>query len=257
VDPIVLGFNFYKDEQQVQQIFQNLPLKLNYISFANFYENLTKKVPIEMIDEIWFLENFSRSEKRIEEVLKRGFDIFFSAIGILITVVLLPLIALAIKIDSPGPIFYTQKRVGKDGKIFNLYKFRTMKIDAEKEGPRWAEENDERVTKVGYFLRRTHLDELPQAISIFRGDLSLVGPRPERPEFTSILQKEIPYYNIRTLVKPGITGWAQLNFSYGNSIEDAKEKLQYDFYYIKNRSFFLDLGIILKTAKIVLFAKGQ
>jgi exopolysaccharide biosynthesis polyprenyl glycosylphosphotransferase len=251
VDSIALGFNFYKDEQHVQQIFQNLPLKLNYISFANFYENLTKKVPIEMIDEIWFLENFSRSEKRIEEMLKRGFDILFSVVGILITAVLFPFISLAIKIDSPGSIFYTQKRVGRDGKVFTLYKFRTMKADAEKTGPQWALPGDPRITRVGKILRAIYFDELPQFYNIFRGDISFVGPRPERPEFVAQLKKEIPYYEIRHLIKPGFTGWAQINYHYGASVEEAREKLRYDLYYIKNRNFFLDLGIILKTIRII------
>ena len=251
VNSVVLGFNFYKDEQRVQQIFQNLPLKLNYIGFANFYENLTKKVPIEMTDEVWFLENLSRSEKRIEEILKRGFDVFFSVIGLLVTVIFFPFIALAIKIDSPGSIFYTQKRVGKDGKVFTLYKFRTMKASAEKEGPQWAAPNDPRITSVGKILRPIYLDELPQFFNIFKGDISFVGPRPERPEFVAQLKKEIPYYEIRHLVKPGFTGWAQINYHYGASVEEAKEKLKYELYYIKNRSFFLDLSIVLKTIGII------
>jgi len=251
VNSIVLGFNFYKDEQRVQQIFQNLPLKLNYISLDNFYENLTKKVPIEMIDEVWFLENLSRSEKRTEEILKRGLDVFFSVIGLLVTVIFFPFIALAIKIDSPGSIFYTQKRVGKDGKVFTLYKFRTMKASAEKEGPQWAAPNDPRITSVGNILRPIYLDELPQFFNIFKGDISFVGPRPERPEFVAQLKKEIPYYEIRHLVKPGFTGWAQINYHYGASVEEAKEKLKYELYYIKNRSFFLDLSIVLKTIGII------
>ena len=251
VNSIVLGFNFYKNEQWVQQIFQNLPLKLNYISLDNFYENLTKKVPIEMIDKVWFLENLSRSEKRTEEILKRGLDVFFSVIGLLVTVIFFPFIALAIKIDSPGSIFYTQKRVGKDGKVFTLYKFRTMKASAEKEGPQWAAPNDPRITSVGKILRPIYLDELPQFFNIFKGDISFVGPRPERPEFVAQLKKEIPYYEIRHLVKPGFTGWAQINYHYGASVEEAKEKLKYELYYIKNRSFFLDLSIVLKTIGII------
>lgn len=251
VNTVVLGFNFYKDEQRVQQIFQNLPLKLNYFGFANFYENLTKKVPIGMIDEVWFLENLSRSERRIEEALKRGFDVFFSFIGLLITAFLFPFVTLAIKIDSPGSVFYRQKRVGKAGKIFTLYKFRTMKVEAEEKGPQWAVPEDPRVTVVGKVLRTTHIDEFPQFYNILKNDISFVGPRPERPEFVEKLKKEIPYYNIRHLIKPGFTGWAQINYHYGASVDEAKEKFQYDLYYIKNRSFFLDLAIILKTIKII------
>lgn len=251
VNSVVLGFDFYKDEQRVQQIFQNLPLKLNYIGFANFYENLTKKVPIEMTDEIWFLENLARSERRAEEILKRVFDIFFSFLGLLVTAILFPFVALAIKMDSPGPILYSQKRVGNEEKIFTLYKFRTMIANAEKQGPQWTTPNDARVTQVGKILRKIYLDEFPQFYNILRGDISFVGPRPERPEFVEQLKKEIPYYEIRHLVKPGFTGWAQINYRYGASVEDAKEKLRYDLYYIKNRSFLLDLGIILKTIRII------
>ena len=251
VNSIVFPLKFQMNEKLVQQIFANLPLKLNYISFPSFYESITKKVPLEAIDEIWFLENLSRGEKRIEEILKRTFDIFFSAIGLLITAILFPFIALAIKINSSGPIFYSQKRVGKDGKVFTLYKFRTMRADAEKTGPQWALPNDPRITRVGKVLRAIYLDEFPQFYNIFKGDISFVGPRPERPEFVNELKKEIPYYEIRHLIKPGFTGWAQINYHYGASVEEAKEKLQYELYYIKNHSFFLDLGIILKTIRII------
>jgi len=251
VNSAILDFNFYKDEQRVQQIFQNLPLKLNYISFADFYESLTKKVSIEAINEIWFLENLSRVERKIDEILKRGFDIFFSVIGLLITALFTPLIALAIKIDSPGPVFYTQKRVGKDGRIFTLYKFRTMKAGAEEIGPKWTLPNDPRITRVGRILRALYLDELPQLWSILKRDLSFVGPRPEEVELTKIFEKEIPFYSQRYLIRPGFTGWAQINFPASASIKEAKEKFQYDLYYIKNRSFFMDLGIILKTIRLI------
>ncbi|MBZ9569449.1 sugar transferase, partial [Patescibacteria group bacterium] len=184
-------------------------------------------------------------------VFKRGFDILFSLFGLLITAILFPFIALAIKIDSPSPMFYSQKRVGKDGKIFTIYKFRTMKAGAEKEGPRWASSDDPRITRVGKVLRAIYIDEFPQFYNILKGDISFVGPRPERPEFVKQLKKKIPYYGVRHLVKPGFTGWAQINYHYGASVEEAREKLQYDLYYIKNRSFFLDLGIILKTIKII------
>jgi len=251
VSSVVFALNSQRNEDLVKQIFSNLPLRLNFISFPSFYESITKKVPLKAIDEFWFLENLSRSEKRIEEILKRGFDVFFSVIGLLVTVIFFPFIALAIKIDSPGSIFYTQKRVGKDGKVFTLYKFRTMKASAEKEGPQWAAPNDPRITSVGKILRPIYLDELPQFFNIFKGDISFVGPRPERPEFVAQLKKEIPYYEIRHLVKPGFTGWAQINYHYGASVEEAKEKLKYELYYIKNRSFFLDLSIVLKTIGII------
>ena len=212
---------------------------------------MTKKIPLEAIDEIWFLENLSRAEKRIDEISKRVFDILFSLVGLLIIAILFPFIILFIKVDSQGPVFYAQKRMGKDGKIFTLYKFRTMIADAEKEGFQWALPNDHRITRAGKVLRTLHLDELLQFYNILKGDISFVGPRPERPEFVEQLKKEIPYYEIRHLIKPGLTGWAQINYHYGASVGEAKEKLQYELYYIKNRSFFLDLGIILKTIRII------
>lgn len=257
INSIVFASDIHTDKNLMQKVFSNLPLRLNYIDFADFYEKMTKKVPLDALNEVWFLENVSRSERGPAKTVKRIFDILFALIGLLVMALLFPFMFLAIKLDSPGPVFYSQRRTGRDGKNFNIYKFRTMVQNAEQRGPRWAGENDKRITRVGHFLRKTHLDELPQAVSVLKGSLSLVGPRPERPEFVSLLIKEIPYYNIRTVVKPGVTGWAQLNFSYGDSVEDAKEKLKYDLYYIKNRSFFLDLEILLKTAKIILFAEGQ
>ena len=206
---------------------------------------------LEAIDESWFLENFSRTEKRAEEAIKRIFDVFFSFIGLLMTAAFFPFIALAIKIDSQGPLFYAQKRVGKNGKSFIIYKFRTMKAKAEKNGPQWARPDDPRITRTGRVLRRLYLDEFPQFYNILKGDISFVGPRPERPEFVEQLRKEISYYEIRHLVKPGLTGWAQIKYHYGASVEETRKKLQYDFYYIKNRNFFLDMGIILKTIRVI------
>lgn len=209
-------------------------------------------IPLDRIDEVWVLENIEQREKKLYEIAKRGFDILFSLLGLLILLIIFPLIALMVKIDSPGPIFYSQKRVGKDGKIFTLYKFRTMKIGAEENGPQWVVANDHRINKIGKILRKTHIDELPQFYNIFKNDISFVGPRPERPEeLIKCLKKEIPFYHLRHLLKQGFTGWAQINYHYVASIEEAKERFQYDLYYIKNRSFFLDLAIILKTAKII------
>jgi lipopolysaccharide/colanic/teichoic acid biosynthesis glycosyltransferase len=156
-----------------------------------------------------------------------------------------------IKLTSRGSVIYKQQRIGKNGRVFILYKFRTMIPEAESDGPKWAEEQDERVTIIGRFLRRTHLDELPQLINVIKGDLSFVGPRPERPEFVEHLKKKIPYYEIRHLIKPGITGWAQINYKYASSIDDTYEKLQFDIYYIKKRSIVLDILILLKTIKTV------
>ena len=163
----------------------------------------------------------------------------------------------AIKLDSPGPVFYTQKRVGKDGEIFTIYKFRSMQYRAEEHGARWAEKKDPRVTRAGKLLRLTHIDELPQIWNIFKGEMSLVGPRPERPEFVELLEKELPYYFVRHTIKPGLTGWAQINYQYGASVEDAHNKLEYDLYYVKNMSLFLDLKILLRTIGVVLLKEGS
>ncbi|MBM3250621.1 MAG: exopolysaccharide biosynthesis polyprenyl glycosylphosphotransferase [Candidatus Nealsonbacteria bacterium] len=239
------------NEKIIQQIFSNLPLRMNYVSLAAFYEIIKKKVSLEVIDEIWFLENLARSERGVGEILKRGFDILFSVAGLLAVAVLFPFISLAIKLDSPGNIFYSQKRVGKDGKQFTLYKFRSMKESPDQNRCPWREKDQSQITKVGRFLRRTHLDEIPQFWSILKGDLSFVGPRPEWAILAKDFEKEIPFYRQRCLVRPGFTGWAQLHYLASTSVEEAREKFQYDLYYIKNRNLFLDLGIILKTIRII------
>lgn len=252
VDLIVLTADFYKNKKLIHQFFSKLPFDANYISFVDFYESLTGKIFVDSLDEIWFFENVFRQESKINQILKRGFDLFFTLLGLLIAIILFPLIALSIKIDSPGPVIYSQKRIGKNGKVFILYKFRTMVVDAEKDGPQWTRENDSRITRVGKILRALHLDELPQLYNILRGDISFIGPRPERPEFVFLLKKEIPYYDIRHLVKPGLTGWAQIKYHYGASVEEAKEKLKYELYYLKNQSLALDLVIFLKTIQLLL-----
>jgi lipopolysaccharide/colanic/teichoic acid biosynthesis glycosyltransferase len=170
---------------------------------------------------------------------------------------LLPFIILAIRLDSTGPIFYTQTRVGKGGRLFKVVKFRTMRHDAEAlSGPKWAGDRDPRVTRVGKFLRASRLDEIPQLWCVLKGDMAFVGPRPERPEFIELLSKEIPYYGVRHMVRPGITGWAQVKYKYGRSVEDSREKLQYDLFYIKNVSIGLDLVIMFQTIKTVLLGRG-
>jgi len=178
-------------------------------------------------------------------------------IGLICSLPLLPFIALAIKVGSPGPILYRQARVGRGGKTFRCYKFRTMRRDAEADtGATWATDNDPRITRVGKFLRASRLDEIPQLWCVLKGDMHFVGPRPERPEFVEWLSKEIPYYGVRHTVRPGITGWAQVQYKYGNTLEDAREKLQYDLFYIKNASVGLDFWIVFQTIKIVLLGRG-
>jgi len=184
-------------------------------------------------------------------------DVFISIIGLILFVVLAPFILIGNILGNQGPTFYTQKRVGKKGEIFKIYKLRSMKKNAEKDGAVWAKKNDVRITSFGKVLRNTRLDEIPQFFNILKGEMSLIGPRPERPEFVESLEKEIPFYAIRHVIRPGLTGWAQVNYNYANSIEEQEEKLRYDLYYIKERNTFLDFKIFIKTISTVLFFKGQ
>jgi exopolysaccharide biosynthesis polyprenyl glycosylphosphotransferase len=189
-------------------------------------------------------------------MIKRGIDISGSIIGLTLLFPLNLMVAIAIKLDSKGPIFYRQERMGEDGKKFRLLKFRSMRTNAEENGPEWAKLNDQRVTRVGRMIRKWRLDEIPQMINVLRGEMSFVGPRPERPVFVERLEEEIPYYSLRNAIKPGITGWAQVSYPYGASREDALEKLKYDLYYVKHMSFLFDLTIIFETVKIVVLGRG-
>jgi len=190
-------------------------------------------------------------------VTKRWLDIASSALSLILSLPLCLFVALAIKLDSSGPVFYRQERVGQDGKTFTMLKFRSMRNDAEENGPKWAAINDDRITRVGRFIRKYRLDEIPQMINVLKGDMSFIGPRPERPIFVDKFAKEIPYYPQRHVVKPGISGWAQIRYPYGASKEDALEKLKYDLYYIRHFSIFFDISIILETGKVVLLGKGS
>jgi exopolysaccharide biosynthesis polyprenyl glycosylphosphotransferase len=224
------------------------------------YEDLIYRVPIKLLESDWILRSFV-DENRVSGVYyfgKRLMDIIGGLIGTGLLLALLPLIGLAILIDSGWPIFYRQTRLGRNAHPYKIFKFRTMVKDAEKNGEaKWASENDERITAVGQFLRRTHLDELPQFVNVLRGEMSLVGPRSERPELVEKLQKDVPFYRARLLVKPGVTGWAQVNFGYPATVEETITKLEYDLYYIKNRNLLFDLRIILRTPETVLGLKGQ
>lgn len=223
-----------------------------------FYEHVTGKLFLEGINPSWIIFSDGFNVSRVRKVLKRGVDLLCASFGILLTLPFLPLIALAIKLDSPGPVFYRQERVGEREKSFFLYKFRTMRADAESEtGAVWAQANDSRVTRLGAFFRKTRIDELPQFFNILRGEMSMVGPRPERPEFVGKLKELIPFYSERHFVKPGVTGWAQVRYPYGASVEDAMEKLRFDLYYIKNLSLTFDFMIILETIQVVLFRRGS
>jgi len=224
----------------------------------SFYEKVTEKLLIENITPSWFIFSHGFKVTWLLRAFKRISDVLLSLTGIIVFLPVLPLVVLAIKLDSPGPILFRQTRVGEGDRLFTIYKFRTMRQDAEsKTGAVWSQVNDPRITRIGNFLRKSRLDEIPQLFNILRGDMSLVGPRPERPEFVATLKEHIPYYSERHYVKPGLTGWAQVSYSYGSSVEDAIEKLRYDLYYIKNISFMLDLRIILRTVGVVLFGKGR
>ncbi|MFO0754217.1 MAG: TIGR03013 family XrtA/PEP-CTERM system glycosyltransferase [Thermodesulfovibrionales bacterium] len=227
------------------------------VDAPSFYEEMTGKLLIENITPSWFLFSSGFRMTTLMRVYKRAFDLLFSCIGLAAALPLFPLIALAIKIDSRGPVFFRQARVGERERVFMICKYRTMHQDAENgTGAVWAQVNDPRITRVGRFLRKTRLDELPQLYNTLVGDMSFIGPRPERPVFVEQLKKIIPYYSERHFVKPGITGWAQIRYSYGASVEDAIEKLRYDLYYIKNLSLWIDLGIVLETIKVILFGRG-
>ncbi|NDJ85955.1 MAG: sugar transferase [Chloroflexi bacterium] len=223
------------------------------------YEEVTGRVPIEHVgQDEWkiILPLEAHGFFSPFQALKRVIDIVFSCVGLLLFGLLLPFIALAIRLDSKGPVFYTQERLGKGGKPFRIIKLRSMVPDAERAGPQWARRDDPRITRVGRILRKTRLDELPQFINILRGEMSLVGPRAERPHFVDQLAKQIPFYRTRLVVRPGATGWAQVQYAYGNTVEDALVKLQYDLYYIRHRSLFLDTLIILRTIGKMLSFSG-
>jgi len=232
---------------------------INIWDVPTFYEHFIDKLPVQYIKEHWFLftPGFEKLGSNIYRRSKRAIDLVISSIILIITLPLGAIIVLAIKLNSKGSIFFIQKRVGKNQKSFNLFKFRTMVSDAEKGNPVWAEENDPRNTSIGKILRKTRMDELPQLINVIKGDISLIGPRPEREFFVKRLTENIPFYSLRFSVKPGLTGWAQVNYRYGSSVGDALEKLQYDLYYVKNMSLFLDFRILLKTIRIVLFGMGR
>ena len=250
LNTIILAKNLSSETELDLALYKCLPLKINFLNLAQAYEIAFQKIPLDFVEYVWFLENLKEGKKKLYDKTKRLADIFFGSFFLLATIPFWLLVAILIKIDSSGSVFYKQKRVGKDGNEFWLLKFRSMKNNAEENGAVWAEKNDSRITRLGKFLRASHLDELPQMLNIIKGDISLIGPRPERPEFVQTLEKQIPHYHLRHLIKPGFTGWAQIKFRYGRTVMDSFEKFQYDLYYIKNRSFFLDLLSLLKTFQL-------
>ena len=225
---------------------------------TSFFERIAGKILVESLSPSWliFSDGFKKSE--ISKTLKRITGAAISALGLILTLPLFIITAILIKIDSRGPVFFTQERVGENGKIFKILKFRSMIQNAEAEGRAvWAEKNDARITRIGNIIRKLRIDEVPQIINVLKGEMSFVGPRPERPQFVTELEKKIPYYSQRHSVKPGITGWAQVCYPYGSTVEDAQEKLEYDLYYAKNISTLLDLKIIFMTIKVILLRKGS
>lgn len=228
------------------------------VDIRSFYEHVAQRIPLSQINDEWLLqtEGFSLNTRGSLRRLKRAMDVMISLALLVLTLPLTLLAALLVRIESPGEVIYKQSRVGLYEKEFTVYKFRSMRKDAEKNGAVWAAANDARITRFGRIMRKTRIDELPQLWNVLKGDMSFIGPRPERMTFVGDLRKQIPYYSLRHTVKPGLTGWAQVSYPYGASVEDARKKLEYDLYYIKNISILLDMRIILKTLGVVLFPRG-
>jgi sugar transferase (PEP-CTERM system associated) len=257
VDRVVVSLSDARGKLPVDKL---LEMKLDGVSFdhlASVYEEYTGKIAVENLRPSWLIFSDGFKKSRMLSAIKRWIDLTIATLGLIIALPLMVLIALAIRLTSPGPVLYHQSRVGRHGGLFTIHKFRSMRADAEaSSGPVWAQKGDARVTPIGRWLRRLRLDELPQLWNILRGDMSFVGPRPERPSFVSELTRDIPYYGQRHIVRPGLTGWAQVCYTYGASTEDALQKLQFDLYYIKNLSIALDLFIMIQTLKTVMHAKG-
>jgi exopolysaccharide biosynthesis polyprenyl glycosylphosphotransferase len=258
---IIVDFmeNLLVDPKFVDKLLQYKLAGLQYYNYLEFYEAYENKLPISHLSPKWFLENtgFEIYHNNFNLKAKRLLDLLFAfLIGVCVAPIMV-VAAIIVKLESRGPIFFIQERIGEGNKKFNIVKFRSMTTDAEKDGPKWATKNDNRVTKFGKIMRLTRIDELPQLWNVLRGEMSFVGPRPEREFFIEQLEKEIPYYNLRHTVKPGLTGWAQVMYPYGASVEDAYRKLQYDLYYIKHHDILFDLKVLLKTVTIVIFGKGR
>ena len=256
---IVLAATNELNPELVRVLTDCLEFGVQIVPMSQLYERLTGRVPVEHVGDDWHLAMPLEhpGTGMLRPLAKRIFDMLSASVGLILLATLTPLIALAIRIESRGPIFYTQYRVGKGGHVFKVFKFRSMRSGAEEDDAVWSQQGDPRVTRVGSILRATHLDEFPQFLNILRGEMSAVGPRPERPEFLDRLIAEIPFYTVRHAVRPGMAGWALVNCGYGSSIDDALRKLQYDLYYIKHQSVPLDLVIILKTILHSLGLQGR
>jgi len=257
VDRIIVGLSDRRGRMPIEALLRAKLSGVRVEDATTTYERLTGKILIDDLKPSWLVFSDGFRASRWTRAVKRMLDLALSMILAFATAPLMLLTALAIRLDSKGPILYSQERVGENGRVFTVHKFRSMRTDAEQAGrPVWAQTSDDRITRVGRFIRKTRLDELPQLWNVMRGDMSFVGPRPERPFFVEQLAQDIPFYMQRHAVKPGLTGWAQVKYEYGSSIEDAMEKLRYDLYYIKHLSIVFDLTIVLDTVKVVLFGKG-
>ena len=254
---IIVDFteNLLLDPKLVDKLLQYKLTGLQYYNYLEFYETYENKLPVSHLSPKWFLQNtgFEIYHNNFNLKTKRLLDLIFALLIGAMTAPLMLISALIVKLESKGPIFFIQERIGEGNRKFNIVKFRSMTTDAEKDGPKWASKNDNRVTRWGKIMRATRIDELPQLWNVLRGEMSFVGPRPEREFFIQQLEKEIPYYNLRHTVKPGLTGWAQVMYPYGASVEDAYRKLQYDLYYIKHHDILFDMKVLLKTVTIVIF----
>jgi sugar transferase (PEP-CTERM system associated) len=257
VDRIVVALSDRRGRLPIAELLHAKLSGIRVEDATTTYERLTGKILIDDLKPSWLIFSNGFVLSRSTRLWKRAADVAFASIGLVLGAPLMALTAIAVRLDSSGPILYAQERVGENGQLFTVYKFRSMRVDAEPAGtPMWAQEGDNRVTRVGRFIRATRLDELPQLWNVLTGAMSFVGPRPERPYFVDQLAREIPYYQQRHSVKPGLTGWAQIKYQYGSTVEDAVEKLRYDLYYIKHVSFALDLSIMFDTVKVIMFGKG-
>ena len=259
VDEIVIGVRDRRGGGlPIDDLLQCKLSGIDIIDLPSFFERETGYVHLQSMNPSWmiFSDGFDRGPLR--DAIKRIFDVLFSVMLLAISLPVIIVTAILIKLDSSGPVLYHQERVGRGSVPFDVLKFRSMRTDAEKDGkPRWASQNDDRITRVGRVIRKLRIDELPQIFNVLKGEMSFVGPRPERPYFVDQLSQQIPFFVCRHNVKPGITGWAQIRCSYGASVEEAIEKLQYDLYYVKNHSLFLDLVVIFQTVQVILFGKGS
>ncbi len=257
IHTIVIALTERRGNLTINKLVSCKLMGVRIIDYPNFYETITGKIPVESINPSWLVQSHGFLITPFIRVMKRILDILFSSLLLLITIPFFPVIVFLVKYKSKGPLFYFQDRVGENGKFFTIYKFRSMRTDAETlSGAAWAQENDPRISQFGHLLRKSRIDELPQLVNVLKGNMSFIGPRPERPEFVEQISQATPYYMERHAVKPGITGWAQIRYPYGSSLGDSIEKLRYDLYYINNLSLFLELLIVFETIKVILFRKG-